>query len=57
MDFYIGFKATIVIEQKSALPVAIIIHSRAPHDSRIFQEIMDNLQKTPNNQEKRHNNI
>jgi hypothetical protein len=43
--FYIGFKATIVIEQKSALPVAIIIHSGAPHNSKIFTEIMDNLQK------------
>ena len=43
--FYIGFKATIVIEQDSALPVAIIIHSGAPHDSRIFSEIMENLQK------------
>ena len=42
---YIGFKATIVIEQDSALPVAIIIHSGAPHDSRIFSEIMTNLQK------------
>jgi hypothetical protein len=43
--FYIGFKATIVIEQKSAMPVAIIIHPGAPHDSRIFSEIMENLQK------------
>jgi hypothetical protein len=43
--FYIGFKATIVIEQKSALPVAIIIHSGAPHDSKIFNEIMENLKK------------
>ncbi len=43
--FYIGFKATIVIEQKSAMPVAIIIHSGAPHDSRIFSEIMENLRK------------
>lgn len=43
--FYIGFKATIVIEQKSTLPVAIIIHSGAPHDSKIFTEIMENLRK------------
>ena len=27
------------------MPVAIIIHSGAPHDSRIFSEIMTNLQK------------
>jgi hypothetical protein len=43
--FYIGFKATIVIEQKSAIPVAIIIHSGAPHDSKIFNEIIENLKK------------
>jgi hypothetical protein len=43
--FYIGFKATIVIEQKSAMPVAIIIHSGAPHDSKIFNEIMENIKK------------
>ena len=43
--FYIGFKAIIVIEHKSALPVAIIIHSGAPHDSKIFTEIMENLRK------------
>ena len=43
--FYIGFKATIVIEHESALPVAILIHSGAPHDSKIFDEIMENLQK------------
>jgi hypothetical protein len=43
--FYIGFKATIVIEQRSAMPVAIIIHAGAMHDSKIFSEIMENLRK------------
>ena len=43
--FYIGFKATIVIEQNSAMPVAIIIHAGAPHDSKLFSEIMENLRK------------
>jgi hypothetical protein len=43
--FYIGFKATIVIEYKSAMPVAILIHSGAPHDTKIFTEIMENLRK------------
>jgi len=43
--FYIGFKATIVIEYESAMPVAILIHSGAPHDSKIFTEIMDELQR------------
>ena len=43
--FYIGFKATIVIEHESELPVAILIHSGAPHDSKIFDEVLENLQK------------
>ena len=43
--FYIGFKATIVIEQKLSMPVAILIHSGAPHDSKLFSEIMENLRK------------
>jgi len=43
--FYIEFKATIVIEHKSAIPVAILIHSGAPHDTKIFSEIMENLRK------------
>jgi hypothetical protein len=43
--FYIGFKATIVVEYKSTMPVAILIHSGAPHDSKLFSEIMENLRK------------
>ncbi len=42
--FYIGFKATIVIEHDSAMPVAILIHSGAPHDSKIFDNILKELQ-------------
>jgi hypothetical protein len=55
--FYIGFKATIVIEQRSAMPVAIIIHAGAMHDSKIFSEIMENLRKRRIIRKKRHNNI
>ncbi len=43
--FYIGFKATIVIEHDSTLHVAILIHSGAPHDSKIFNEVLENLQQ------------
>jgi len=43
--FYIGFKATVVMEYESAMPVAIMIHSGAPHDSKIFTEVMENLRK------------
>jgi hypothetical protein len=34
-----------VIEHESAMPVAILIHSGAPHDTKIFTEIMENLLK------------
>ena len=43
--FYIGFKATVIIDYDSMNPVSILIHSGAPNDSKIFDEIMENLQK------------
>lgn len=55
--FYIGFKATIVIEYESAMPVAIMIHSGAPHDSQIFTEVLENLRKRRIIRKKRHYNI
>ena len=43
--FYIGFKATVVIDFDSMNPVCILIHSGAPGDAKLFDEIMENLQK------------
>ena len=43
--FYIGFKATVIIDYDSMNPVSILIHSGAPNDAKIFDEIMENLQK------------
>ena len=43
--FYIGFKATVVIDYDSMNPVCILIHSGAPNDAKLFDEIMENLQK------------
>jgi hypothetical protein len=43
--FYISFKATFVIEHDSAMPVAILIPSGAPYDSKIFDRILEELQK------------
>ena len=43
--FYIGFKATIIIDFDSMNPVSILIHSGAPNDAKLFDEIMENLQK------------
>ena len=43
--FYIGFKATVVLDFDSMNPVCILIHSGAPGDAKLFDEIMENLQK------------
>ncbi len=43
--YYIGFKATVVIDFDSMNPVCILIHSGAPGDAKLFDEIMENLQK------------
>ena len=43
--FYIGFKATVVIDFDSMNPVCILIHSGAPGDAKLFDEIMETLQK------------
>ena len=39
------FKATVVMDYDSMNPVAILIHSGAPNDARLFDEILENLQK------------
>ena len=44
--FYIGFKATVIIDFDSMNPVSILIHSGAPNDAKLFDEIMENLQKS-----------
>lgn len=41
--FYIGFKATVVVEFNSSMPVAILIHSGAPNDSKLFNGILKKL--------------
>ena len=43
--FYIGFKATVVIDFDSMNPVCILIHSGAPNDAKLFDPIMETLQK------------
>ena len=43
--FYIGFKATVIIDYDSMNPVSILIHSGAPNDAKLFDEIMETLQK------------
>ena len=43
--FYIGFKATVIIDYNYMNTVSILIHSEAPNDTKLFDEIMENLQK------------
>lgn len=43
--FYIGFKATVVLDFDSMNPVCILIHSGVPNDAKLFNEIMETLQK------------
>ena len=43
--FYIGFKTTVVLDYQNMKPVAILIHSGAPNDTKLFNEILQNLQK------------
>lgn len=43
--FYIGFKATVVLDYDTMNPVSILIHFGAPNDAKLFDEILENLQK------------
>ena len=43
--FYIGFKATVIIDYDNMNPVSILIHSEAPNDAKLFDEIMENRKK------------
>ena len=43
--FYIGFKATVVLDFDSMNPVCILFHSGVTNDAKLFDEIMETLQK------------
>lgn len=43
--FSLGFKATVVLDFDSMNPVCILIHSGVPNDAKLFDEIMETLQK------------
>ena len=42
---FIGFKVTVVLNEKTMAPVSILIHSGAPNDSKFFDEVLQDLQK------------
>jgi hypothetical protein len=42
---YAGFKMTIAIEQRTCKPLAILMHQGCPNDSKIFDDMLFELQK------------
>ena len=42
---YIGFKVTVVLDKETLCPISILIHSGAPHDSKIFDETLKELKR------------
>jgi hypothetical protein len=42
---FIGFKVTVVLDEKTLCPVSILIHPGAPHDSKIFDETLKELKR------------
>jgi len=42
---FIGFKITVVLDEKTLCPVSILIHSGAPNDTKIFNEVMEELKR------------
>jgi len=42
---FIGFKVTIVLDEKTLCPVAILIHPGGPNDSKIFDQILKELKR------------
>ena len=49
---FIGFKVTVVLDKDNMVPVSILIHSGAPNDSRLFEEILKELRRRRNIKEK-----
>lgn len=44
--YYIGFKATLMLDHDSAKPVCLIIHNGSPNDTKIFDEILQKAIKS-----------
>ena len=43
--YFIGFKATVVLEKDTLCPISVIIHSGAKNDSKIFEEVLEELNR------------
>lgn len=44
-NYYIGFKVTVVLDKDTLCPVSILIHSGSPHDSVIYEEVLNELKR------------
>ena len=44
--YYIGYKVTVVHKKNSLTPVLILIHKGAPHDTKIYKEVLKNLKQS-----------
>lgn len=43
--YFIGFKVTVVIDEKGLVPVSILIHPGAPSDTKLFEVILKELKR------------
>jgi hypothetical protein len=43
--YYLGFKVTLIIEYPTLLPLCVLLHPGSPHDSALYEEIMDELKR------------
>jgi len=43
--YYLGFKLTLVVEYPQLLPLCVLLHPGSPHDSALFEEIMEELKR------------
>jgi len=44
-NYYIGFKLTMAVDYPSLRPLVFLLHSGSPHDSKLFEPIMEELQR------------
>lgn len=42
---FIGFKVTVVINKDTLMPISVLIHSGAPSDTKIFDEVLRELRR------------
>ncbi|MDR0913399.1 MAG: transposase [Methanobrevibacter sp.] len=45
IEHYAGFQMTLAIEQETCKPIAILIHPGSPHDTKIFDDMMNELKR------------